>query len=380
MQYRKFGKLDWKPSALGFGAMRLPTIDNDTARINEPEAIRMIRHAIDHGLNYVDTAYPYHQGQSEVLVGKALQDGYREQVKLATKMPTWLTKTAEDFDRYLDEQLARLQTGHIDFYLLHGLNADRWSQLQALNVTGWAEKQMAAGRIHHLCFSFHDTFEAYKTIVDAYDNWTMSQLYYNYLSEDHQAGTRGLEYGASKGLAIVIMGPISGGLLSQNPPAPVQTLWNSAAHKRSAAEWALQWVWNHPEVSVVLSGMSTMEQVEENLASADRSGAGSLSAEEVELVARARDTYMSLRPIGCTDCKYCQPCPNDVAIPQIFSLYNMAFMHNAADQARRGYGHVINEKHHAEQCLECGECESQCPQNLAIIDWLPKVHAFLTAN
>lgn len=218
MQYRQFGPVDWKVSALGFGAMRLPVIDNTPNKIDEPEAIRMIRHAIDEGVNYVDTAYPYHGGMSEPLVSRALADGYREKVKLATKSPVWLIHTPDDFHRLLDEQLERLKTDHIDFYLLHALNKLRWPQLRALGIIGEAEKGISDGRIGHLGFSFHDDLETFKGIVDDYDNWTFCQIQYNYMDTDYQAGTEGLKYAADKGMAVVIMEPVRGGQLAGKPP------------------------------------------------------------------------------------------------------------------------------------------------------------------
>jgi len=244
MNYRTFGRLDWKPSALGFGAMRLPTIDNDPAKIDEPEAARMVRYAIDHGVNYVDTAYPYHRQTSELFLGRALQDGYRERVKLATKMPCWLIKEVDDFDRYLDEQLERLQTDHIDFYLLHGLNGDRWPALHALNVLQWAERAIAAGRIGHLGFSFHDSYDVFQQIVDASDLWLFCQIQYNFVDIEYQAGSKGLHYAADKGLAVVVMEPLRGSRLTKRVPPSVQEIWDSAPTQRTPAEWALHWVWN----------------------------------------------------------------------------------------------------------------------------------------
>ena len=191
MQYRKFGKLNWKASALGFGCMRLPLMGTEPSQIDEAQSTEMLAYAIDQGVNYLDTAYPYHGGQSEIFVGKFLQRGYRDKVKLATKMPTWLTESITDFDKYLNEQLGKLQTEHIDFYLLHGLNIDRWEKISQLNVVGWAEKAIADGRIGHIGFSFHDNYEAFKTIVDAYDRWTFCQIQYNYMDIENQAGTRG---------------------------------------------------------------------------------------------------------------------------------------------------------------------------------------------
>lgn len=388
MQYRTFGKLDWRPSALGFGAMRLPVVNNDPGQIDEPEATRMIRAAIDGGVNYVDTAYPYHRGTSESFLGRALKDGYRERVRLATKMPCWLVKEPADFDRYLDEQLARLDTPKIDFYLLHALDANRWHEMRDLRVLDWAERAIADGRIGYLGFSFHDKFEAFQEIVDAYDGWAFCQIQYNYLDEDYQAGRRGLKYAAGKGLGVIVMEPLRGGLLAGNAgqrqgrgvPAPIQALWDKAPIRRSPAEWALQWLWHQPEVSVVLSGMSTLAQVQENLAYAARSGPGLLSAEELALVAQARDQYRRLAPIPCTDCRYCLPCPNGVNIPDVFDVYNQAMMFDAPEHARFVYAHWVPEAERGDKCLACGECETKCPQHIAIVEWLERADRYLAAK
>ncbi len=270
MQYRDFGKLDWKASALGFGAMRLPLKDKDPADVDEPESIRMIRYAIDRGVNYLDTAYMYHGGHSEDIVGRALKDGYREKMKLATKMPVRMAESASDFDRLLNEQLERLGT-KIDFYLLHGLNRQSWTKVRDLGVLRWAEGAMADGRFDYLGFSFHDNLEAFKSIIDDYDNWTLGQIQYNYMDVEYQAGTEGLKYAADRGLAVVVMEPLRGGKLAR-APEQVAGVWESAPQNRSAVEWALQWVWDQPEVSIALSGMSAMEQVLENVDIANRSG------------------------------------------------------------------------------------------------------------
>ena len=376
MRYRTFGRLDWKPSALGFGAMRLPTIDGDLGRIDEPEATRMIRFAIDHGVNYVDTAYPYHQEASEPFLGRALQDGYREQVRLATKMPCWKIEGAEDFDRYLDEQLERLQTDHIDFYLLHGLNGESWPKVRDLGVLHWAEKAIGDGRTHHLGFSFHDRREVFEEIVDASDLWLFCQIQYNLMDTEYQAGTRGLEYAANRGLALVVMEPLRGGQLTKNVPPDVQEIWDRAPRKRTPADWALQWVWNHPEVSVVLSGMSTMEQVEQNIASANESGPATLTGEELGLIACVRDRYQALSRIPCTDCRYCLPCPSDVNIPEVFAIYNDAMIYGDEQQAQMSYS-WLDKKERANLCVECGECLEKCPQQIDIPDWLAKAHELL---
>jgi predicted aldo/keto reductase-like oxidoreductase len=366
MKYREFRSLDWKVSALGFGAMRLPIIGNDVANINEPEAIRMIRCAIDNGVNYVDTAYPYHRGNSEFVVGKALENGYREKVKLATKMPTWLVNSQGDMDKYLDEQLKKLNTKKIDFYLLHGLDDERWKKLSKLNVVEWLEKKQDEGKIAHACFSFHDEYPVFKKIIDDYDGWTLCQIQYNYMDADYQAGTKGLRYAASRGLAVVIMEPIAGGRLAMKQPAEIEAIWNKAETKRSPAEWALQWVWNQPEVSVVLSGMNTMEQVKENIMSADRSGPGTLTAREMQIINEVAARYKEFGFIGCTGCRYCMPCPEGVNIPEIISLYNEYFMRDKNDEVKKKYWEHITPESQAKRCARCGKCEELCPQKVTI--------------
>jgi len=375
MQYRRLGKLDWEVSVLGFGVMRLPLADKETEKVDEPESVRMMRYAIDHGVNYIDTAYPYHEGQSEGIVGRALKDGYRERVKVATKLPVWLVEDAQAFDRYLNEQLERLQMDKIDFYFLHGLNSQRWPKVRDMGVIRWAEGAMADGRFDHLSFSFHDNFETFKQIVDDYDNWTSAQVQYNYMDVDYQAGRRGVEYAASKGLTVVVMEPIRGGQLAK-PRGPVAGVWEGAAQKRSPAAWALLWVWNQPEVSVVLSGMSTMEQVIENVALADSARPGILSPEELAVVDRAREAYKGLAPIPCTNCKYCMPCSSGVDISGIFEIYNDTIIYEDPEEARWLYSQ-LKEEQRADQCTKCAECTDACPQGIDIPEWLEKVHAFL---
>jgi predicted aldo/keto reductase-like oxidoreductase len=379
MKYRKFGKLDWEVSVLGFGAMRLPSVDNDPMNVNEPESIRMIRYVIDHGVNYVDTAYTYHRGRGEPIVGQALKNGYREKVRLATKLPSRQVQSSKDYDRYLNEQLEHLQTDKIDFYLLHGLNKDSWPKLRDLGILPWAEGAMVDGRIGYLGFSFHDDFKVFKEIVDAYDNWTLCQIQYNYMDADHQAGTRGLNYAADKGLAVVVMEPLRGGRLTKKTPAQVAKLWASASQKRTPAEWGLLWVWNHPEVSIALSGMSSMEQVVENITIAERSGAGILKADDLALIDSVREAYGKLSPIHCTNCRYCMPCPNGVEIPLIFGLYNDAVIYNDDKISRFHYSGAIRlkEEQRADHCKECGECLEACPQKVPIPKWLKKAHELL---
>jgi len=369
MRYRDFGKLTWEVSALGFGAMRLPIIGDDAAKIDEPEAIKMIRYAIDQGVNYVDTAYIYHQGKSESLIAKALHNGYREKVKIATKMPTWLVKSQQDMDKYLGEQLQRLGTP-IDFYLLHGLNRERWEKLKALDVTGWAEDKISGGKFRHLGFSFHDGYDVFKNIIDGYKNWTLCQIQYNYVDSDCQAGTKGLKYAASKGLAVVVMEPVAGGRLALKPAKPVLDVFAKAEVKRTQAEWALLWVWNHPEVSIALSGMSNMQQVEENVKTAERSDPNLLTKTELDFIDQVTRKYKELGFIDCSGCKYCQPCDEGVNIPAVLALMNEYYTKNMSNEVKTKYWERIAPENQAKRCVRCGKCEELCPQHLPIRNFL----------
>lgn len=373
MKYRKFGRCDFEVSALGFGCMRFPTKDK---KINENEAIRMLRYAIDNGVNYIDTAYPYHNGNSELLVAKALKDDYREKVKLATKSPVWLVEKHEDFDKYLNEQLKKLETDYIDMYLLHALDKERWTKIKSLNVFKFIERALKDGRIKHIGFSFHDDINTFKEIVDSYD-WTFCQIQYNYMDEYCQAGIEGLKYAYNKGLAVIVMEPLKGGKLAQEPPKIIKDLWNSYKVKKTPAEWALQWLLNQHEVSIVLSGMSSMEQVIENIKIADKSEINSLSSEEIELINLVKTKYKDLIKVNCTSCKYCVPCPAGVDIPKNFSLYNEAFVYNNLENSSKLYS-KLEDKAKASSCIECGKCEEVCPQHISIREKLKEVVKTLT--
>jgi predicted aldo/keto reductase-like oxidoreductase len=381
MQYRPFGKLDFQVSALCFGAMRLPEKDG---KVDEAEATEMLHYAIDNGVNYVDTAYPYHLGGSELLLGRALKGGYRDKVKLATKMPSWLIHSAADFDKYLDEQLARLQLDSVDFYLLHTLNKNNWPKLRDLGVLEWAEKAMKDGKFQYLGFSFHDDNDVFGPIVDAYD-WAMCQIQYNYIDIENQAGMKGLQYAAEKGLAVMIMEPLLGGKLA-GPPAPVQSIWDQAAHTRSPIDWALRWLWRQPEVAGVLSGMSTMAQVKENVVLASAPDYNVLTKEEMALYGKVRDTYGQLTAIPCTGCGYCMPCPQNVDIPGNFGVYNDGIAYDKPDASRGQYGwwkfayevqNILDHDIRAVNCIQCGACEEKCPQSIPISQWMPKIHEVL---
>jgi predicted aldo/keto reductase-like oxidoreductase len=385
LQYRSFGSLAFRPSVLGFGAMRLPLLKVGASRgapnagdIDRDAATEMLHAAVDGGVNYVDTAYVYHDGASEAWLSEALAGGYRERVKVATKHPVWKVETAADFDRYLDEQLGRLGGQPVDFYLLHGLERETWRKINGLGALEWAQKARADGRIGHIGFSFHDEYEVFTEIVDAGEGvWDFCQIQLNYMDGAYQAGLRGLHYAAARGLGVIIMEPIRGGQLAKEPPAEVRDLWAAAPVRRSPAEWALQWVWSLPEVSLVLSGMSTLQQVKENLEYADRSRPGLLDEEERALVDRVRDAFRERLAVGCTGCKYCQPCPNGIDIPRILEFYNDAHMYDDADHQAFLYSMFIEADKRADSCSECGECEVRCPQTLAVIEWLQRSHELL---
>jgi predicted aldo/keto reductase-like oxidoreductase len=368
--YRKYGKTNETVSALGFGCMRLPIIGNDPTKIDEGEAISMVRHAIDAGVNYVDTAYPYHGtgftqgGASEPFVAKALKDGYRKKVNVATKLPSWLVKTGADMDKYLNEQLERLETEVIDFYLVHNLNKSVWPVLKEAGIGKFLDQAIKDGRIRHAGFSFHDQVGLFKEIVDYYD-WSFCQIQYNYLDEKYQAGREGLEYAAEKGLGIAIMEPLRGGNLIRLPEE-AKTVLDQAEIKRTPAEWALRWVWNHPEVSVVLSGMTTMEHVVENIRVAREAAANSLTAQEMAIVDEVKKLFKERIKVNCTACAYCMPCPAGINIPMCFSIYNDYYVFDGTPEAKQRYGIITKIAAPASKCVECGKCESHCPQGLEI--------------
>jgi len=380
MQYRKFGKLDWQASILGFGCMRLPTADGNVmgGNINESEALRMIGQAVDRGVNYFDTAYVYHEGKSEMILGKALR-GRRDKVRIATKSPVWQIEKEADFDRILNEQLHKLQTDHIDFYLLHALDKRRWNDIVLKHkLLERAEAAIGDGRIRHLGFSFHDNYDSFSEIISGYDRWTFCQIQYNYMDTENQAGTRGLKLAAAKGLAVVIMEPLLGGRLA-HPPSSIRQVMARSRVQRSPADWALQWLWNQPEVSVVLSGMSNMDNVTANLDSASRARSDSFQAADHKLIADVRQKYQERAAIPCTKCGYCMPCPNGVDIPANFEIYNYAHLYEDIPSARIKYQVFVPESARASVCIACHECEDECPQKIPISEWMPKVHALLGA-
>ena len=386
MLYRYIGNTGIKASILGFGCMRLPMRPSKEKEppknffdlmkhVDEEKSIEMIHFAIKKEVNYFDSAYMYHGGVSETVLGKAIR-GFRDKLLLATKSPTPMIQKSQDFDRILDEQLSKLQTSYLDFYLLHGLGKDGWEKVRDLGALDFLDRAKKDGRIRKAGFSFHDKFEIFADIIDAYP-WDMCQIQYNYFDVDHQAGKKGLQYAASKGIGIVIMEPLRGGRLTDRVPPEVTKIWYTAPKKRSPAEWALRWVWNHPEVSVVLSGMSNMDQVVENIAVAEDAVADGLTSLEIDTIDRVADTYRSKFKVDCTGCEYCLPCPNGVNIPWIFSLYNDQFMFESREMGSRIYSAMMPADQRADNCIECGECEEKCPQQIEIIENLKQAHQLL---
>ena len=381
MLYRPFGRTGQQTSILGFGCMRLPIIDGRPDRIDVPLATEMLHYALEHGVNYIDTAFPYHgasfdetPGTSEAFVGEALRGGYRDKALVATKQPVWLVKSRDDMERILTGQLERLRTEVIDCYLLHALNAKEFERLVQLGVLEFLDGAKAAGAIRFAGFSFHDEGPAFAPIVDGYD-WDFCQIQYNFMDTESQAGTAGLAYAAERGLGVVVMEPLKGGRLAGRVPALIQGLWDEAQVARTAADWALRFVWDDPRVSLLLSGMTAMEQVVENVELASRAQPRSLGPEELGLIERVREAYKTRTVVDCTECRYCMPCPEGVEIPLLFSCFNSAALFEAEDEERRTYEMHTHAGHSApaSACTECGQCEAACPQQLEIRQELKKV-------
>jgi len=387
MKYRKFGSTDFKVSALGLGCMRLPTKKLMPLQADMPKSIKLIKGAVDKGINYIDTAWVYHFGASEKIVGIALQDGYREKVHLVTKSPLFLVNKAEDFDKFLNKQLKKLQTDCIDTYLFHAMNKSGVEKLKKYNLIDKMIKAKKDGKIKYIGFSFHDTLLVFKEIVDFY-HWDVVQIQYNYMDTAIQATTEGLKYAAEKGMAVVIMEPLKGGKLA-NPPDEAWEVMKRSKIERSPVDWALQYLWNLPEVSVVLSGMGNLQMLNENCDSADRSGVNSLHEEDLNIIDDLIKVYRKKILVPCTSCKYCLPCPSGVNIPQNFALLNNVALEKSNVRKwlhKRDYNKMANSTKrlnktksngNASLCTNCGICLEKCPQEINIPDELKNVHLIL---
>ena len=368
MKYRKFGKLGIEGSAFGLGCMRFNGPASGDTIIDEQKAIGLIRRAIDGGVNYIDTAYVYLDRTSETVVGKALRDGYREKVNIATKMPSEYVHNRKEMAALLDEELKKLQTDHIDFYLMHGINREKWEYFKSIGAPQFFDDMKREGKIRYKCFSFHGPYEAFEAIINAWD-WDMVQIQYNFMDVDNQAGTKGLELAGRLGIPVVIMEGLLGGQLA-NAPENVQALYDAFPVKRSPVEWAFRWLCNHPEVATVLSGCNEIEQIDDNLRIFDTVAPNIMAGDELKLIEDVRAAYLSRRKIGCTGCRYCMPCPNGVNIPGIFSAWNKQSLYNLDPRHNWDYGQLVQRGETANRCVACGACEAACPQHLPIIDSL----------
>ncbi len=377
MIYKPFGRTDVKVSQLGFGCMRLPLTDSsDPTSIDEPSATQMLQYAIDNGINYLDNAWPYHRETSEKFVGRALKGGYRKKIYLATKMPMWLIKKRADLHKYFNEQLKRLQTETIDMYHLHSLGKRSWKTAKECDTLKFLDKILADGRIRYAGFSFHDELPLFKEIVDSYP-WTFCLIHVNYVDDDFQAGIEGLEYAYKKGLAVTIMEPLRGGKLAQRVPEEILKIIEQTNRKQTPAQFALRWLYNREEISCVLSGMSTMGQVKENIRFASEEHTGTLSVQELQLYTKAKEFFKSRIKVGCTQCGYCMPCSQKIPISFILELYNDAYMYNAFEDSQRAYKVFIKPENRADKCTACAECEEKCPQKVPIIECMKKADELL---
>ncbi|GHU78876.1 aldo/keto reductase [Clostridia bacterium] len=375
MQYRHYGKLGYDVSLLGMGCMRLPR-DAD-GRVDRELAYELIRYAADNGINYFDTAFGYHNRTSEEVTGEALEGERRKRVKIATKQPFAEMKDTSAIRRNLENTLRKLRTDHLDVYLIHGINGGIWPDIQKREILREFEKFRDEGLIHAIAFSYHGNYEAFEEILTAYD-WGMCQVQHNFLDVDREVTTKGIELAGKLGVALVVMEPLRGGNLGVCTKA-VQAIYDAAPVSRSSVEWAFRYVAGLPQVSTILSGMSTLEQLKQNIELFSRPDMtpGNLNERDLAMLAEVKRTYEAVRTIPCTSCGYCMPCPQGVNIPTAFERYNTAKTFEALEPSRRTYMFLTRSGSDATNCVECGVCETKCPQGIKIIDQLKLVHETL---
>ena len=373
MMTATFEKLGVESSRLGFGCMRFPM--NEDRSINEAEAVRLLDTAIAGGVTYIDTAYPYHDEKSEEFVGRSLKKYDRDSYLLATKLPMWKVEETADVRRILEEQLTKLQTDHVDFYLLHALFKERWDKVLELNVLEELEKLRDEGKIRFIGFSFHDEFEVFEEILDHRD-WDFCQIQFNYLDTELQAGLKGYHRAEERGIPVIVMEPVKGGSLAKLPDK-MESFFYEQHPDRTVSSWAFRFVAGFPNVKVILSGMTTMEHVQDNLKTFYTYEP--LTEKEMGAIENVTREYKARLNNGCTACDYCMPCPFGLKIPQNFRLWNNAGVYEELEANRTKY-HAMEPLERASNCQECGQCEPQCPQGIPIIEDMKKVAAFFKTN
>ena len=369
MQYRKFRTLDRENSLLGLGVMRLK--QDEQGRVDKQQSVELIRYAIDHGINYIDTGFTYHAGMSERIIGEALKDGYREKVLLADKMPIWLAKEESDLERYFEKQFKRLDMDCIDMYLVHNIIPPNWKKAQKFNLLPFLEDKKAKGMIKHIGFSFHGEYDLFKEVIDAYD-WEFCQLQLNYLDGEALGTLKCLEYAKEKGVDVIVMEPLKGGRITDKVPPSVQAIWDDAKATgtvpadRTPAEWAFRWVVSQPGVTLVLSGMNSAEQLDENIAIFSKEDISEMSEAELGVIDRVAEEYNSKIKYGCTGCDYCKPCPQKIDISGVIDYLNAWYAYDKNPSTRIEYTTWMTA--HGSDCVHCKACEEKCPQGLAISD------------
>ena len=374
MEKRKMEKLGAEVSLLGFGCMRFPT--NAEGKIDREKAEAMMDKAIAAGVNYIDTAYPYHGGESELFVGEVLKKYDRDSYYLATKLPLWAVHSLEDVDKLFNEQLSKLQTDYVDFYLMHAMGGSKWREMVKMGVVERLEELKAEGKIRYLGFSFHDSYEAFEEILNARD-WDFCQIQLNYMDVNDQAGMKGYKLTEEKQVPLVIMEPIKGGMLA-NYGGDIADVFHALDKDASFASFALRWVGSLPNVKVALSGMSTMEQVDDNLKTFG--DFKPMSEEELATVDKVVEILNNRVQNGCTGCSYCMPCPAGVNIPKNFRIWNTYHMYQNYNAVRWNWETEMKDEERANKCIECGKCEAICPQALQIREDLKRVMEDLEAK
>ena len=388
MNYRDIPPAGAKISVLGMGCMRLPLLKAADGSVNnnlvdEEATSLLVQKATDAGVNYFDTAYPYHGGNSEIAMGKALKPLKRSDFYLTTKLPMWLVKSPDDVERFLTEQLERLQMDYVDFYFFHGLNRDTWQLVKELKLIEPMERMRAKGLIKNIGFSFHDGVSVFKEIVDGYDQWAISQIQLNYMDANYQAGLEGLRYAGKKGIGVVAMEPLKAGTLvrQEDMPRDVKKLFADSPVQQDYVSWALRWLFHQPELTTAICGMTTPEQLETDLKAVDGVVPGCMSEQELDTIEQVYRAYSKLTRVRCSACAYCMPCPCGVDIPNVFRSYNYATLYINANEPGNDiclqYLNTVNNGHGADQCVKCGRCEKRCPQHIEIIQELASAHEYL---